>query len=323
METQSQQRSIAADEQATTFDRDAATSSLLVGIPAYNEEVGIGSVVLAAQRFTDDVVVVDDGSSDRTVPIARESGATVIVHEENKGKGGAMRTLFDHAQRHGYETLVVLDGDGQHVPADIPQVVEPVLEGEADMVIGSRYLDGAGDDETPLYRRFGQKVLDHFTVGSADADITDTQSGFRALSATAIEELTITADGMSVESEMISDAVDRGLEIQEAPIDVRYEGIDGQTHNPLRHGLGVLHFLVTLVRDRHPLLFFALPGVLFTVGGALYGLDSILIYQSTGNFYPAKVLVSGFATILGVLGVFTGLTLNQVARMIDSIERSE
>ncbi|MXR40761.1 glycosyltransferase [Halobaculum sp. WSA2] len=297
----------------------AQSDSVLIGIPAYNEEVGIGSVVLAAQEFADEVIVVDDGSVDKTVEIATEAGATVVEHSQNSGKGRAVQTLLETAQTRDFDSLVLLDGDGQHVPDDIPDVTEPILEGDCDIAIGSRYVAGERT-ETPIYRRFGQRVLDVLTTGSARTKVTDSQSGFRALSPAAVQDLRIRTDGMGVESEMINDATQKGLTIEEVPIEVRYEGIDGQTHNPLRHGLSVLTFILQLVRDRHPLMFFGIPGLVLTLFGAVYGLDGILVYQSTGNFYPAKVLVAGFAVILGVLCGFCGLLLNQIANVLHTTD---
>ncbi|WP_135304733.1 glycosyltransferase family 2 protein [Haloarcula amylovorans] len=297
----------------------APLSETMVAIPAYNEAVGIGSVVLTANRIVDRVVVVDDGSSDATVEIARDAGAMVIEHDENRGKGAAIQTIFDHAVETGYECVVLIDGDGQHLPEEIPDVAAPVLQGNCEMTIGSRYLEG-GNTETPFYRRVGQRVLDVLATGSTDSSISDSQSGFRAFSVDALDELRITTDGMGVESEMISRANENDVSIEEVPIDIRYEGIDGQTYNPLRHGLTVVAFILQLVRDRHPMVFFGLPGLVLLTLGALYGLNGILVYQNTGVFYPAKTLVSGFSTVLGALGLFTGLMLNQISNMIKEIE---
>lgn len=293
-------------------------TDLIIGIPAYNEETGIGSVVLSAQQHTDDVIVVDDGSSDRTAEIARQAGALVIEHEKNSGKGQAMQTLFDYVKAYDFDALVVFDGDGQHAPADVPKVADPVINGDSDLVIGSRYLER--DKETPFYRRFGQQILDMLTGQTARMNLTDTQSGFRAFSPEAVERLNLRTKGMGVESEMINSATKQGLEINERPISVRYRGIDGQTFNPLQHGLSVALFIIQLMRDRHPLLFFGLPGLVLIVAGTAYGLNAALIYQNTGVFLPWPAMISGIVTIIGILGVFCGLVLNQISIMIEHLE---
>lgn len=312
---------VPAENGAESYQHESESDlGVMVGLPAYNEEIAIGSVVLAAQTYADEVFVVDDGSTDRTVEVAREAGAIVIEHETNKGKGGAVKTLLEIASDRLPETLVLMDADGQHVPSDIPHVAQPVLEGDSDISIGSRYLDSDARDETPLYRRFGQRVLDALTTGGSGQNLTDTQSGFRALSPQAIEKLALTTDGIGVETEMIRDAGNKGLETVEVPIDVRYDGIDGQTYNPVRHGLTVVNCVLTLVRDRRPLLFFGLPGLILVFAGTLYGLDGILLYQSTGNFYPVKVFVAGILTILGSVSTFAGLTLNSISRTISQLD---
>ncbi|WP_255171278.1 glycosyltransferase [Natrononativus amylolyticus] len=306
--------------EAAAYDT-AQETGRLVGIPAYNESVGIGSTVIAAQQYADEVVVIDDGSGDDTVDIARETSATVLEHGVNQGKGAALRTFFEYAQESDHDSFVVLDGDGQHLPEDIPEVVAPVEEGEVDMVVGSRYLEG-GEDETPLYRRVGQQTLDYLTLGSSGAKLTDTQSGFRAFSARAIDRLALRTDGMGVESEMIGSAMEEELAIEEVPIDVRYEGIDGQTFNPLRHGFGVATFVLQLIRDRHPLVFFGAPGLAFTIVGLAFGVSALLMYSSQGAFAIGQVLVSVFFTLVGVLGVFCGLILNRISNMIDELKEA-
>ena len=292
-------------------------TGLLVGIPAYNEEIGIGSTILGAQRYADEVVVIDDGSEDRTVEIARSTGATVLEHETNQGKGRAINTFLTYARSADHHEFVLLDADGQHTPEDIPTVLEPVRTGEADVVVGSRYLEEGTGSETPRYRRIGQRMLDVLTLGSSGTNLTDTQSGFRAFSSTAIDSLTLRTDGMGVETEMIGAAVDSDLTITEVPIDVRYEGVDGQTFNPFRHGVSVAVFTLQLIRDRHPLLFFGVPGILMIGAGVILGLNAMTIYQQTSQFLIGWVLLSILLTIVGVLGVFCGLILNRMSNMID------
>lgn len=245
---------------------DVPTPHVVVGIPAYNEAIGIGSTVLASLRYADQVVVVDDGSSDATAEIAELAGASVISHDENRGKGVAIRTLLDHAQTTGCACFILLDADGQHAPEDIPTVVGPVLAGEADLVVGSRYLETDPSDETPLVRRVGQRVLDTLLQVVTGVEITDTQCGFRALSPTAIESLSLETDGMGIESEMINDAARKELRIREVPVEVRYDDIDGQTFHPIRHGITVMFTILRLVWSRNPLFFGLLGAAIASVG---------------------------------------------------------
>lgn len=127
--------------------------ALVAVIPAYNEGLVIGSVTLQTKQHADHVIVVDDGSSDRTAETARLAGADVVRLPENAGKAKAMMTGFARARELGYDAVVMLDGDGQHDPDEIPAVAAPVLVGAADLVIGSRFLDIRA--EIPAYRRAG------------------------------------------------------------------------------------------------------------------------------------------------------------------------
>lgn len=238
-------------QMATATDSPLANAHVVAGIPAYNEETGIGSTVLAVMQYADDVVVVDDGSTDRTSQLLEQADVTVLQHDSNRGKGAAVRTLLAHAREVGCDALVLLDADGQHDPADVPRLAQPVVEGGADVVVGSRYLEPEEDgDETPVYRRLGQVVLDYCTSRVTGSDLTDTQSGFRALSTDALERITITTDGMGVESEMIDSATSEGLTITERAIEARYADVEGQTHHPIKHGLSVMALLVRLATRR-------------------------------------------------------------------------
>ena len=180
--------------------------------------------------------MVDDGSIDRTSEVARLAGAEVIRHKTNMGKGAALKTGFEalhdiqseaylhltgeEGLKNGVETqdgqgiIVTIDTDGQHDPADIPKLVEPILRGEADMVNGSRYLNGNGKD-TPFYRRIGQKVLDTATNLDSGLKITDTQSGFRAFASRTKDVFRFHQNGLATKSEMLADAANAGLKIKE------------------------------------------------------------------------------------------------------------
>ena len=312
-------REAIADSESFTVEavsEERTAVGRLVGIPAYNESVGIGSTVLAAQAFADEVVVIDDGSADNTVDIVAETDATLIEHERNQGKGRALKSFFDYARESDHDSFVILDGDGQHLPREIPDVVEPIENGEADLVIGSRYLEG-GPDETPFHRRIGQQVLDYLTFGSSGTKLSDTQSGFRAFSQEALETLSIETTGMGVESELIATAQDSTLTIEERSIDVRYEGVDGQTLNPVTHGVGVAKFLVDAIRKRQPLLFYGLPGSIIAGLGVVIGLTA----DEESN--SRRLFSSVVLTVAGLVSMGCGLVLERLNELVDTTTEAD
>ena len=130
--------------------------NIVIGIPAYNEEKNIASIILKLKKITDKIIVCNDGSTDLTGEIASKLGAIVVNHEKNLGYGSAIRSLFQKAKEIDAEILVTFDADGQHRTSDINTVVEPILKDQADIVIGSRFLDK--DNTVPEYRKFGIKV---------------------------------------------------------------------------------------------------------------------------------------------------------------------
>jgi len=152
-------------------------------VPARNEEGAIGGVVSEIRAFDPelDVVVVDDGSSDRTAELAAAAGAVVVRLPFNLGIGGAVQTGFKYALEHGYELAVRLDGDGQHDPGELPKLIEPVLRGDADIVVGSRFADRDGAYRPPLARRLGIGIFARIVSVLVRQRVTDTTSGFQAL----------------------------------------------------------------------------------------------------------------------------------------------
>ncbi len=153
---------------------------IVVGIPAFNEEHSIARIVIEAQKYADDVIVCDDGSSDFTSKIAQHLGAVVIRHKQNMGYGAAIKSLFERALTLGADVLITIDGDGQHDALEIPQVIKPITDGSADVVIGSRFIDQEGTKEMPFYRRLGAQVITKLVNGSSQTGVKDSQSGFRA-----------------------------------------------------------------------------------------------------------------------------------------------
>ncbi|MGD0204745.1 MAG: glycosyltransferase family 2 protein [Candidatus Bathyarchaeia archaeon] len=173
---------------------------VVAGIPAYNEEKTIARVVLGAQKHAHVVIVCDDGSTDLTGEIAERLGAVVVRHERNAGYGAAMQSLFKRARVLKADVFVTLDADGQHDPAEIPRLVKPIEDGVADVVLGSRFMDKNGTAEMPAYRQLGVNVITKSSNGSAKNGVSDAQSGFRAYSKLAMEQLgDISENGMSAQ----------------------------------------------------------------------------------------------------------------------------
>ncbi|MHB1261305.1 MAG: glycosyltransferase family 2 protein [Thermoplasmatota archaeon] len=296
---------------------------VLCAIPALDEEVAIGSMVLRARAHADEVLVVDDGSADRTADVARLAGATVIRHESNHGKGEAYRTYWDYARKNGFDVLVTLDGDGQHDAGEIPLLLDRIRAGD-DFVIGARW---GSTTEMPWWRKVGKRVLDYGTAAaseggggmSAMADsgpkLTDSQSGFRAYSRKALEAIEPHQSGFSVESQLLIEAHQAGLRIGETRIHCRYD-VEGSTLGSFTHASGVLNDLLFQVGVRHPLLYLSLPGLVMVLGGIAAGLWTAYLFASSGYFSVGWILVSLFLTTVGVLAFFVGLLFNLLPRSL-------
>jgi len=282
---------------------------VLAGIAAYNEARYVGSVVLQARQYVDEVIVIDDGSTDKTAKVAELAGATVIRHTENRGKGAAIQSILAEAKKRNLDVLVLLDADSQHNPNEIPALVKPISEG-FDLVIGSRE---AQKDKTPRYRRIGQKVIFRSSRLASKANVADSESGFRALSPKAINELDLKAHGFAIESEMITCAADKNLKITEVPISNIYTK-DGSTLHPIRHGIDVLSQIIVMISQRRPLFFFGLAGIILLVIALIIGIRVINIATATGNLAIGSTILTTMFVIAGMLSIFTGIILNTVSR---------
>jgi glycosyltransferase involved in cell wall biosynthesis len=282
---------------------------IVAAIPAYNEEKTIAKVVVRARKHVDRVVVVDDGSRDDTALIAEGLGAVVVRHERNLGYGTAIRSCFSAARDLKADILVTLDGDGQHDPDQIPRLTEPVKEGLADIVVGSRFLTKRDKAESPRYRQAGIRALTRLTEAASHTQLTDAQSGFRAYGRRALEEITPTEQGMGASVEILMKAVERNLRISEVPATAAYHGLETSTHNPFYHGLDVIASVIKFTSIRHPLLFY---GGLSAVALAIsvgFGVWTIDIYSKEGRLVTNIALMSIAFGFVGILAFFAAVIL--------------
>lgn len=210
--------------------------NVIIAIPCYNEADFIAGIVRKARVHADHVIVVDDGSTDGTAQAAEAAGADVVRHPTNLGPGAAARSCFEAARRLDADVLVTLDGDGQHDPDEIPDVLAPVLRGEAGLVIGSRFL--GKPNNVAAYRKFGIDVITFLYNFGARGRITDGQSCFRAYSREALQALRITEDGFGFSVETLVQARRAGLRIHETSISCLYHEAS-HSANPVLHGVGV------------------------------------------------------------------------------------
>jgi len=298
-------------------DMDNLTDKkVLALIPCYNEESTIASIVIKTKRYVDVVLVVDDGSSDETVEIAKQVGATVISHDTNKGKAAAIKTGFTFALKHHYDYVVTLDGDGQHEPSEIPLLVNKMIEGNVDISIGIRY---GKTTEMPWWRKIGKRMLDYATSFGNGGFVTDSQSGFRGFNARALKKITprLTGDEFSVESEQLIRAHDYGLSVGNARISCRYNGLGRtSTKGSASHGFSVLAYVIWLVAEKRPLLFIGVPGFCTVLLGLLVGIYTLQYYNQTNVFLIPYAIVVSIFVMLGALAMFMGLVLNVLPNII-------
>jgi glycosyltransferase involved in cell wall biosynthesis len=209
--------------------------NVIAVIPCLNEEKFLGNIVTRASGHVDKIIVIDDGSNDNTAGVAARAGAEVISHTARKGAGAATRTGFKAALQLGADIVVTLDGDGQHNPDEIPVLLDPLIKGHADLVIGSRFLC---DAKVPEYRKMGIDIITWLYNFGHKIKIVDSQSGFRAFNRRALEAINITYAGFGFSIESLVQARKKKLRIVEAPVSCIYHD-SGSTEHPISHGVNV------------------------------------------------------------------------------------
>jgi glycosyltransferase involved in cell wall biosynthesis len=295
---------------------------VVVGIPAYNEEKAIARVVLEAQKYVGKVVVCDDGSTDLTGDIAERLGADVVRHGRNLGYGAAIQSLFEHARKLGADVLVTLDADGQHDASEIPSVLKPIVDGVADVVIGSRFLDKLSAHDMPWYRRAGVKFITKLVNNTSKHGVRDAQSGFRAYNRKSLEVLTVSENGMGVSAEILINARKEDLRVCEVSSSCNY-GKDGatSTHNPVRQGVDVVMSIVKLVVEDKPLTMLGIPGILSLTIGTVFGAWMLQIYAAEHRIITNIALASIAFILLGFFVLSTAITLCAISRLAEKTNK--
>jgi len=281
--------------------RQGKSPDVAIIIPSYNEEGSVGKVVRGCFErlggLRTEVIVIDDGSTDGTVTVAQEAGARVVRHRVNKGVAQAVRTGLSEAAREDPRVIVQLDADGQHDPGDIRKIIQPVLDDEADLVIGTRIYEGWRPKPS---RRFGNWLLTKVTNQLAGTKVRDAQTGFRAMTPEVATGLRLTS-GKTYVREMIIRASREGFRILEVDVRVtpRENGQSKAVKSVVSYASGAIITMVRIYRDYEPLRFFGGFGASLALIGVLLGLLLLL----TRDALPWLSNNLGFRTVFLLITV--------------------
>lgn len=287
---------------------------LIAIIPAFNEESTIGDVIKATSSLVDEVLVINDGSTDKTIEIAMNSGATIIDNIVNRGLGKTIQRGYDEAIKRGADIVVQLDADGQYDPAEIPKLIKPIIDGKADLVLGSR-LENL-KYKMPLFKKQGNKAFSRLLCLLTGVDINDGQTGFRAIRKEVLETIKLRGD-FTYTQEMIIKTAKEGWRIENVPINF-YQRSAGESRlfsSPLSYAWRAGILIFRTIRDYEPLRFFGGPGIVLLTSGFLLG--AAIIYKFT---------IVGFightpAVILTALLIMSGIQLIFMALIADMLKQ--
>lgn len=279
-------------------------------IPAYNEESTIADVIKETSQYVNEILVINDGSTDSTMNVSRKAGAIVIDNIVNRGLGKTIKRGYKEAIKLGADIVVQIDADGQYDPKEIPKLIQPILDNKADLVLGTR-LENL-KYEMPWLKKQGNKAFTWLLRRLTGADIKDGQTGFRATRKEVFETLEIHGD-FTYTQEMIVKASKEGWRIANVSIDFhqRSSGESRLMSGPLSYAWRAWIIIIRTIRDYDPLKFFGLPGIILTIAGILLG--SAIVY---------KFAIVGFightpAVVLTAVLIISGIQLLFLALMAD------
>ena len=286
---------------------------ITIGIPAYNEEKNIASIITKLKNITDSIIVCDDGSSDMTSEISKNLGAIVISHKKNMGYGAAIRTIFQKSVELDSDILVTFDADGQHRIDDVNKILQPLENNEADIVIGSRFLDN--ETKVPNYRKIGIKVITQVTNASLKKKLTDSQSGFRAYNKQALTQISPSEMGMGISTEILIKASNKGLRIAEIPITILYHD-NASTHNPVSHGTSVLISTIKFTSIEHPLKFYGIPSIIFLIIGSAFTYSAVQYYVEIGRLNTNLTVIGAGAILISLVLLISAIILYSIVSVV-------
>jgi glycosyltransferase involved in cell wall biosynthesis len=290
--------------------------NIIVCIPAYNEENSISAVIETSKIYANDVVVVDDGSIDQTAEVAVRAGARVVRSGRNMGKGAALKRGLSECLKCQPTVVVTLDADGQHDPHEIPSLLKPIQEGQADIVIGSRFKEKT-ITEIPFVRSVGLSFIDKINRSLVRSSVRDSQSGFRAYSMTVLGVVTeCISNGYGAETEQLAAAEFYGYRIAEVPINVRYTGLANTSKTgKFTHGADIISTIGRIVIERRPLLFFGGSGLLLIVSSIITASYLVMIFNETRYFSLPLALITIGLVMIGALLVFAAVVFYAINRI--------
>ncbi len=284
-------------------------------IPAYNEEKNIADIIKTSFNYTDQVIVINDGSTDDTEKISKECKAIVKSHIVNRGLGLTIRDGIEEALKNGADIIVIIDADGQYDSDQIPDLLEPILEGKADLVLGSRFQGLIA--HMPRLKKLGNKIITLIVRNLMNLDITDAQTGFRAIKREVFEHILLSAD-YTYTQEMIIRAAAEGFYIEEVPVNF-YERKHGKSRlirDPAEYGLNTSMTMLRAYRDYRPMTLFGTIGVAMMFIGTLIGLYIVYEFFVLGTFETGQRLVT-----LSALMIMSGIQVLLFGLMADMMSR--
>jgi glycosyltransferase involved in cell wall biosynthesis len=303
---------------------------IVIIIPCFNEEDTIKDLILSIPKSMagitrSEVIVIDDGSNDQTALLAKEAGALVISHARNMGVGAAFNTGIERAIECGADIVVNIDGDGQFDPNDIPTLLHPIINGEAEFVTASRFIDKNLEPEMPLLKKWGNKRISSLISFLTRQQFYDVSCGFRAYSKEALFQLNLMGK-FTYTQETFLDLAFKEVQILEVPIPVKGERQYGQSRvagNLWKYAINASKIIFRSFRDYKPFKFFFGISTGFFIVALLIGSFFIGFYLATGHFHPHKWagFTSGFLLLFSLLFLLTALQADMFVRIRQNQEK--